>query len=114
MLIWSSKMYLDEKFAGKRRACQKFLEEKRPGRAVYCITLPVNGKNIMEIYSSRELWFRYYRERSLVVIGLAATREHAKKLAAQICLDILQEQGDISPATVREYFQETERGQSGQ
>lgn len=58
----------------------------------------------MEIYSSRELWFQYYRDKKMVLIGLAKTREKARKLAAQICLDTIQRQGDISPDLVREYF----------
>jgi hypothetical protein len=73
-------------------------------KRVYCITLPVNGENTMEIYSSGELWFQYYRERELVVIGLAGTKEKAGKLASQICLDIVQQQGDITQKLVREYF----------
>lgn len=98
-------MYLDAKLAGRRKRTQRLLEKNKLMREVYCITLPVNGDNTMEIYSSRELWFRYYREQELVVIGLAGTRENAQKLAAQICLDTLQRQGDVSPGLVREYFQ---------
>lgn len=60
----------------------------------------------MEIYSSRELWFQYYRDKKMILIGLAKNREAATKLAAQICLDTIQRQGDISPRLVQEYFQD--------
>ena len=99
-------MYLDEKIARKRRKYQRLLEKRKLVQAVYCITLPINQDNVMEIYSSRELWFQYYQRKKLVVIGLAKTRENACRLAAQICLDTVCRQGDISPALVRSYFQE--------
>ena len=67
-------MYLDKRLAKKRTYYQRQLEKNKLKRIVYCITLPVNGDNTMEIYSSGELWFRHYREREMVVIGLAATR----------------------------------------
>lgn len=106
MLVWSSKMYVDEKISRKRKKYQQILEKNKLTRSVYCITLPVNGENTMEIYSSRELWFQYYRKKELVVIGMAVTREAAQKLAAQICLDIVTCLGDISPGLIREYFRD--------
>lgn len=99
-------MYLDEKIARRRKKYQRLLEKRKLLRQVYCITLPVNGENIMEIYSSNELWFQYYREKTLVVIGLARTQDNARKLAAQICLDTICRQGDISPELIRGYFRD--------
>ncbi len=52
MLYWSSKMYLDADISVKKKRYQKLLEKNKPTRPLYCITLPVNGENIMEIYSS--------------------------------------------------------------
>ncbi len=106
MLVWSPNIYLEEKIARQKKKYRRLLQKKKMLRTVYCITLPVNGKNIMEIYSSRELWFQYYREKRLVLIGLAKTDEGAKKLAAQICLDTVKRQGDISPSLVAQYFEE--------
>jgi hypothetical protein len=97
-------MYLDAKLAGKKKKYQRQLEKNKKMKRVYCITLPVHGENTMEIYSSGELWFQYYREQELVVIGLAGTKENADKLASQICLDIVQTKGNISPELVRQYF----------
>ncbi len=104
MLVWSSKIYLDEKIARSIKKYKKRLEKKKWLPQVYCITLPINGENIMEIYSSSEFWFKHYQNRKMVLIGLARTREAAGKLAAQICLDTIQRQGDISPALVKSYF----------
>ena len=99
MLYWSSKMYLDADISVKKKRYQKLLEKNKPTR-------PVNGENIMEIYSSVELWFRWYRKRRVTVIGLAGSREKAEMLAAQICLDTVCREGDISPRIVRGYFED--------
>lgn len=104
MLVWSSRIYLDERIARRKKKYKKLLEKNKRIPSVYCITLPINGENIMEIYSSREFWFQYYRDRKMVLIGLAKTGEAAKRLAAQICLDLIQRHGEISPALVEEYF----------
>lgn len=106
MLHWSSKMYLDTDLAPKKKHYQKLLEKNKRTRPLYCIILPVNGENMMEIYSSTELWFRWYQKRDLTVIGLAGSREKAERLAAQICLDTVCREGDIAPGIVREYFQD--------
>lgn len=105
MLHWSPNMYLDADLAPKKKRYQKLLEKKKLIRPLYCITLPVNGQNIMEIYSSAELWFRWYQERELTVIGLAGSKEKAEMLAAQICLDMICREDDISPEIVHCYFE---------
>lgn len=100
-------MYTDAVLLKKKKRYQKMLERNKPVPSLYCITLPVNGKNIMEIYSAGEFWFQWYRQKSMTVIGLAGSRENARKLAAQICLDIVELQGDITPEIVRCYFLDT-------
>ena len=67
-------MYLDADISVKKKRYQKLLEKNKPTRPLYCITLPVNGENIMEIYSSVELWLRWYRKRRVTVIGLAGRK----------------------------------------
>lgn len=106
MLIWSSKIYLDQEIVKRRRKYQHMLEKNKLRLPVYCITLPVNGENTMEIYSSHELWFQYYQRQRLTLIGLAKTKEAAWKLAAQICLDTICRDGDITPALIQNYFQD--------
>ena len=107
MLVWSSNIYLDEKIARRRKKYEKSLKKRRQLKSIYCITLPVNGKNMMEIYSSGELWFQYYREQKLTLIGLAKTMEGAQKLVAQICLDRVREDGDVTPEILRNYFEDS-------
>ena len=85
-------MYLDADISAKKKRYQKLLEKNKPTRP---------------LYSSVELWFRWYRERRVTVIGLAGSREKAEMLAAQICLDTVCREGDISPLIVRGYFEDT-------
>ncbi len=104
MLRWSPKLYMELKISRNPKRYKRILEKGKLVREIFCITLPVNGENIMEIYSSRELWFRYYRQKDMTIVGLALTRENAYKLAAQMCLDLVTEMGDISPALFQQYI----------
>ncbi len=105
MLIWSSRIYLDQEISKKRKKYQHMLEKNKLRLPVYCITLPINGENTMEIYSSQEFWFQYYRHQNLTLIGLAKTKESARMLVAQICLDMVCRSGDVTPMLIQEYFQ---------
>ena len=80
--------------------------KKETNQVIILYYIAGEWENMMEIYSSGELWFRWYQERELTVIGLAGSREKAQRLAAQICLDTVCREGDISPGIVREYFQD--------
>lgn len=104
MLVWSPKLYMDAAVAGKPEKYRRMAEQHESLHAVYCITLPVNRENSMEIYSSRELWFQYYRNRRLTVIGLARSREGAQELVCRICRDIYQKFGKISAKEIQSFF----------
>lgn len=110
MLVFSSKLYMDKAVARKPKRYCRMLKRKKCARVLYCLTLPVNRENCLEIYSSVEFWFRYQRQRNTVVIGLAKSRESAEKLLCQICADVYRQTGDVSAKQIHQYFQsETEK-----
>ncbi len=104
MLVWSPKLYMDASVAKRPEKYRRMLERHRPLPAVYCITLPVNEENSMEIYSSREFWFQYNQQRRLVVIGMARSRREARKLVTRICEDVYRQFGDLSAQRIHAYF----------
>lgn len=104
MFVWNKNMYMDEKVSKNPSKYRRMIEKKRAVRSCCCITLPANPNNIMDIYSSRELWFKYRANSGLEIIGMASDRENAKELAAQIAEDVYKRHGDISPEMVREFF----------
>ncbi|MDD7403421.1 MAG: hypothetical protein SO170_08325 [Butyribacter sp.] len=105
MFHWNAAIYLDEKVKKKPGRYRKMLEQKKLVKNCYCITLPVNEENCLDIYSSRELWFSYYREKTIEIVGLAADKEGAENLVCRIISDVAGRYGQVDAKCVREYFQ---------
>ena len=104
MFIWNKKLYMDEKVAKKPGRYRRIISEKKIVKKCYCITLPENQQNCMDIYDSREFWFKYRRQMGLEIIGMAADRESAFELVGKIAEDILNEYGELNPMRVHEFF----------
>lgn len=104
MFHFHGKIYMDEKVKEKPGKYRKMIEKRRPVRRCFVITLPVNEKNSMEVYSSREFWFRHYRKAGLEIIGLAADRDGAEDLLCQIARDVYRTYQVVDASHVKLYF----------
>jgi len=104
MFVWNKKMYMDEKVRKKPARYKRIAGGKKSFRQCFCITFPANSKNIMDIYSSRELWFKYRAACGIEIIGMASGMESAVQLVAEMAQDIYKEYGDISTSAVRKFF----------
>ena len=107
MFDWSSRLYLDDKVKKNFSKYKKIVEQNKMVKHCYLLTLPFNDKNCMDIYSSRELWFQYYRKRQMTIIGVAATKDSAMDLVARIVTDVYEVYQDVGAQQVHEYFLET-------
>ncbi len=104
MLTWNDGMYMDEKVEKNPERYRAIIEDRKFADSCHCISLPANPLNIMDIYSSRELWFEYRACGDLEIIGLAKNREAVMRLAAKIVEDVYSSCGEISPGSVRSFF----------
>lgn len=104
MLVWNKNMYMDEKVRKRPAKYKRLAHRKKLFRRCYCITLPANDNNMMDIYPSGEIWFRYEATQGLEVIGMASCEESVVQLVAEIAQDIYRKYGDISPELVKEFF----------
>lgn len=104
MFHWNTGIYMDDKVKKKPSRYRKILEKRKLVKSCYCITLPMNQENCLDMYSSRELWFQYYRNREMEIVGLAASQEGAEKLLCQIASDVAKLYGEVNAKRVREYF----------
>jgi len=96
---------MDDKVKKKPDRYRKLVEgRKKLARGCYCITLPANGENCMDIYSSRQFWFQYYREHDMEMIGLAADRAGLEQIICQMAQDIIRDFGEMNAASVKAYF----------
>lgn len=104
MLHWNAGIYMDEKVKKKPEKYRRLLANRKLVRGCYCITLPANEENCMDIYSSREFWFQHYQKQELEMIGLAADRVGVEDILCRMTQDIVAEFGEMNAKTVRAYF----------
>lgn len=104
MFVWNKKMYMDGKVSKNPARYKRIAGRKKSFRQCFCITFPANSENIMDIYPSRELWFKYRAACGIEIIGMAAGMESAVQLVAEMAQDIYKEYGDISPFLVQKFF----------
>lgn len=104
MIYWNPLLYMDEKVQ-KKPAHYRKLFEKKGLRSCYCIALPVNRQNSLEIYSSRTFWFRYQRQRGIQIVGLASSYNNAVELVEKIVRDVHRASGEIDAGKIHQYFE---------
>lgn len=104
MFLWNAGIYMDDKVKEKPAYYRRIVESRRVVKSCYCITLPVNPANCMDIYASREFWFRHYRKQRLEIIGLAADKEGLEQILCKMTLDITQKFGEINAENVKKFF----------
>lgn len=104
MFEWDPKLYMDEKVRKKPEKYKKMIQNKTLKRHCYVLTLPLNQKNCLDIYSSREFWFQYYHERRMRVVGIAATMEAAEELLCELVKDVYREYGEVDAESVHQFF----------
>lgn len=105
MFHFHGKIYMDEKVKEKPGKYRKMVERRRGLRRCFVIALPVNEENSLEVYSSREFWFQYYRNIGLEIVGLAADRDGAETLLCQIVRDVYRTYQVVDAGHVKSYFQ---------
>lgn len=105
MIKWYPALYLDSVTKKNLRRIKRRMERRKINLRVYCIALASNEKNLLDIYSTNELLFQYYRQKDIKVIGLASSKESAIQLVADIVNDVYQQTGRLD---VRTFFKEYE------
>ncbi len=88
MIIWSEKVQYSSNIRKRRRKkLQQQINDGEITRDFFCIALPSNPKNLLDIYSTGELKYPYYKRHEVKVIGIAKGKDKAEEL---VC-DMLEE-----------------------
>lgn len=103
-VVWNKKIYMDEIVLKNPIKYRRRIEKGEILPECFCIALPANGLNALDIYSSREFWFKYQSYKGIEIVGLAADRQGAMGLIEKIAFDIISEKGEFNSKTVSEYF----------
>lgn len=101
MVEWYKDLYLDG-ITGKFEAVVRDkIERERLQYPCFCIMLASNPNNLLDIINVNELLLPYYKKKKILILGLAASRNQGKTLAAHIIEEIYKETGGVD---VRSYF----------
>ena len=95
-------MYVDEFLQKKLHRTKRLLEQNKGDLFVYCIILSENENNLFDILSGMELRFSYYKNKEIVVVGLAGSKKSAAKIVAQIVEEMYNQTGEFN---VKQFFQ---------
>lgn len=89
---WYERLYVGEKAKKNRYA---IIQSVRAGKAsgYYILTPPSNKKNLLDIYPAITLCQPYYKEKDLLIIGVAADDRDAAMLAGEIINEVVKETG---------------------
>lgn len=101
-LIYSPRLYLGESIDCKQLHKLKQTLENKPILAdVYILTPAHNAHDELDLFSSRVLLQPHYRNREILVVGIARSEEEGLALIEQITKDCLNDRGDVR---LREYL----------
>lgn len=109
MFHFHGNIYMDEKVKEKPGMFRKMVERRHALRRCFVITLPVNEKNSLEVYSTRQFWFQHYRNMGLEIVGLAADRDGVEEVLCRIAQDVYHAYQSVDAGCVQSYF----RGKEG-
>ena len=101
MIVWANDLRCSEK---KEKAVRRMKRRIRSGRflsKLYCVTIPQNPQNVMDIISARELNRRPYRAMTVKVIGMAKGDGEAGELVRGMIEELYQKTGGFD---AEQYF----------
>lgn len=100
---WYDRLYVGEKAKKDRYS---IIQAVREGRSMgyYVLTPAAGGRNLLDIYPALTLMQPYYKERDLLIVGVAADYEDAAALSGRIVGEVYKKTGgfDISGFLFRE------------
>lgn len=98
---WYNRLYVGKKAKKKRYRIIRNIRRFKLQTGAYVITPAANGNNILDIYPSMTLLQPYYREKDLLILGIAADYWEALETARQIIDDLYRKTGGFD---LKEYL----------
>lgn len=94
---WYDRLYVGEKAKKNRYSIIQAVRRGEP-MGYYVLTPPSNGNNILDIYPAVTLMQPYYKQRDLLIVGVAADYEDAARLSGRIIAQVYKRTGgfDVS------------------
>lgn len=101
MIEWYPDLYVDQKTEKKIKKIMARIEKGKPALNIYAICIPTNPNNLFDIINVNELLFRYYKRKTVRIVGLASGKDSAVHVLKDMIDDMLEKSGDLKP---KEFF----------
>lgn len=111
MVVWKEALYVAGIPQKKQKRIMKAIEKKHPVKGVYLVTAPSNEENCLEYVKANQILQPYFREKEIVVYGLAGSEEAAQELVASMLCGTYAATGDFR---VIPYLEKRNRGKAGE
>lgn len=92
-MLWYDRLYVGEKAKKHRFSIIQSIRRRKYRVGVFVITPASNGNNILDIYPLLTLLNPYYRDKELLILGIAQGYGEALELAGRIVGDMYQKTG---------------------
>lgn len=89
---WYEKLYVGEKARKNRYSVIRAVRNGEP-MGYYILTPPSNEKNLLDIYPALALKLPYYKDRDILIIGVASDFQDAARLSARIVEETYKKTG---------------------
>ncbi len=98
---WYKHLYVGEMAKKKRYPLISKIRYQKLQKDAYVITLTENGNALLDIYPSYMLLTKWYKEKDLYILGIAAGKEEAMETAGRIIADVYKKTGGFE---IQKYF----------
>lgn len=92
-MLWYDRLYVGEKAKKHRFSIIQSIRRRKYRVGVFVITPASNGNNILDIYPLLTLLNPYYRDKELLILGIAEGYGEALELAGKIVGDMYRKTG---------------------
>ena len=101
LMLFHKKLYLDDENLKNKRKIIKKLKHNKLALGVYVLTLSEAKTEQIEIYPTYVLLQKAYKDKEIMVVGIADGMDNAQGLLIKMTEDCLRETGTVS---LKEYF----------
>ena len=101
LMLFHKKLYLDDENQKNKRKIIRKLKHNKLALGVYVLALSEAETEQIEIFPFYVLLQKAYKEREIMVVGIAEGMDNAKELLIKMTEDCLRETGTVS---LKDYF----------
>lgn len=101
-MLWYKHLYVGKKAGRNRFSIIYNLRRNRPKPDIYVITPASNGNNLLDIYPAVSFLHPYYKDKDMLVVGIAKGYDEALGVAGTIVNEMYLKTGSFELRTFLE------------